>query len=1236
LFYCVTRRVIDHRFGQTNLWLQIAHIYLSKKFANHTIITDSLKYDIKPVPLPLVIPEVETKNEEIGVDDLVINPFAQLLKPLENAISSPLKIEKEENVEDNQNENSSAEDSVAHMYANLFQNKLIPKFTLDEMQMFIQSAESGGGMLSSNDEDEINDTENKNIEENATPLQFLKEMLMLPQPLLFRNSKLTQGLKDNIRHAKEWIEQFHRLQAAQHLQAAGASADNVVSESGCSDNTGGVNINDLSDKLIAEGQGVDSLLSKSGIDLSEYLDQIMQDTQVYCLCRSRYHGFMVGCDHCEDWLHGPCIGLTKAQAERTEKYTCLRCHLKASANAGFQSIASIVALWMTPEDAIKNLETKRYRVSKKVSKEEAELAQVRSQLTDACQHLQDVLDGKPPSAETPPFGVPGEGEKEISSVEQLPLGPEAIEAWNAKIKELQDKVATAQAKLDKAMREEIEIKKFYTLDMQARLAWNQWMVLVRDMLWTQGAPTSEDHVEPDKTPPDSIPIEEQILHATDRAKELGIIDFPDVVNILNSFRWVSFCYLAVNLLRGPATVKQLAFLLSLTQKLKVGYMDEKIIRSMTGLLNRTTSWKSKFKKLIATSSNISYIPNTSFVGEMNSDRKIEDKVVYLDESKAKAMYEEGTLCLSVRTRLRDQLRDAIQAHTLAKDDSDAKDSKSGGSSNRSRGAQKFTAKDVISNKKGDVKGQNPSSKELKIVFPAVVSLKTLNVGYYSSDEDDSDADEDEIERRKELSDLDRNIYRVRFPSQRMLNPIPQHQLSASVVTAMQYPPTLNPVNSPQSKSYQPNYRHIGLANAPSSSRRQKQQTTSSLAGSSTASTVGKERKIKVSKEQKIQQKGLKGPKDHKDPVVSEIITATSHRELTNGSVTSLNSSPDEVVVTDEMMQASRLQVAQIMSSDSITAETASDSLSTIADGNSSVVTDSSHSAQILPFADSVSPPLVLPHSVSSTSSAVALDRKLPKTKKEKKEKPSNPNKDKDKVKEKDKEKKPRAKKDKDLVVKGDAKKSAIKITSGETKKRQRAADEKARALLESINTGTTLISLPLADDLVPKTMDDALKKGAMFVEMKRQKGVEALKMTLSESLKKRKHDDAPSVAPSPLDVSGSDTTGTVSTSSSSLGSRDEVGIGSAVEIAGSGVEIDDVPSLKKARQDIAGDESVPIKNGTVQLSEESTTSTPVTSSSTPSISASSGFTSNVEETKDTAVDIDSVENEKDSSSMDVE
>ena len=48
---------------------------------------------------------------------------------------------------------------------------------------------------------------------------------------------------------------------------------------------------------------------------------------------------------------------------------------------------------------------------------------------------------KSPSAETPPFGVLGEGEKEISSAEQLPLGPEAIEAWNAKIKELQDKVA---------------------------------------------------------------------------------------------------------------------------------------------------------------------------------------------------------------------------------------------------------------------------------------------------------------------------------------------------------------------------------------------------------------------------------------------------------------------------------------------------------------------------------------------------------------------------------------------------------------------------------------------------------------------------------------------------------------------------------------------------------------------------------------------------------------------------
>lgn len=46
----------------------------------------------------------------------------------------------------------------------------------------------------------------------------------------------------------------------------------------------------------------------------------------YCICRSKDgKGFMVACDHCEEWYHGKCIGINKRQANGIELYYCDQC-----------------------------------------------------------------------------------------------------------------------------------------------------------------------------------------------------------------------------------------------------------------------------------------------------------------------------------------------------------------------------------------------------------------------------------------------------------------------------------------------------------------------------------------------------------------------------------------------------------------------------------------------------------------------------------------------------------------------------------------------------------------------------------------------------------------------------------------------------------------------------------------------------------------------------------------------
>ncbi|XP_034236046.1 CXXC-type zinc finger protein 1-like isoform X2 [Thrips palmi] len=52
---------------------------------------------------------------------------------------------------------------------------------------------------------------------------------------------------------------------------------------------------------------------------------LKQDRQ-YCVCRSTdSNRFMIGCDNCEEWYHGDCIGITEKDAKYIEQYYCVRC-----------------------------------------------------------------------------------------------------------------------------------------------------------------------------------------------------------------------------------------------------------------------------------------------------------------------------------------------------------------------------------------------------------------------------------------------------------------------------------------------------------------------------------------------------------------------------------------------------------------------------------------------------------------------------------------------------------------------------------------------------------------------------------------------------------------------------------------------------------------------------------------------------------------------------------------------
>lgn len=49
--------------------------------------------------------------------------------------------------------------------------------------------------------------------------------------------------------------------------------------------------------------------------------------ELYCLCRTPYDEsqFYVGCDRCQDWFHGKCVGISQKEADTMDVYLCPKC-----------------------------------------------------------------------------------------------------------------------------------------------------------------------------------------------------------------------------------------------------------------------------------------------------------------------------------------------------------------------------------------------------------------------------------------------------------------------------------------------------------------------------------------------------------------------------------------------------------------------------------------------------------------------------------------------------------------------------------------------------------------------------------------------------------------------------------------------------------------------------------------------------------------------------------------------
>ncbi|MED6231855.1 hypothetical protein ATANTOWER_011068 [Ataeniobius toweri] len=72
-----------------------------------------------------------------------------------------------------------------------------------------------------------------------------------------------------------------------------------------------------------------------------------KDTKLYCICKTPYDEtkFYIGCDLCTNWYHGDCVGITEKEAKKMDDYICVECKRGQESNT-----EEVYCICQTPYD----------------------------------------------------------------------------------------------------------------------------------------------------------------------------------------------------------------------------------------------------------------------------------------------------------------------------------------------------------------------------------------------------------------------------------------------------------------------------------------------------------------------------------------------------------------------------------------------------------------------------------------------------------------------------------------------------------------------------------------------------------------------------------------------------------------------------------------------------------------------------------------------------------------------
>jgi hypothetical protein len=402
---------------------------------------------------------------------------------------------------------------------------------------------------------------------------------------------LLHDLRAELKRGKNW---YSRLQATGADKGAAVAAD-------------------VLEPLLQE---IDTIC----VDFSEQKNSLEQGTLRYCFCRQAYHGQMIGCEECDDWFHLTCIGITKAQADKIDKYICLRCSIRQSFHSTAVNVAMITNRWMSNDELLKWREIRRSKAIRKKVKEERDIQRLQvqiSELADSVRMRYGKSGALPQNANLalvfpprPTVGdAPSASEGETPSVAPNPPANSLEDAISEQIRPVRELLRAAQVNLQMAADEELQLLKELEAEKVKVPMVREWMQAMQGVLW----PSNREDLEIGKpleplsvirpvssttaaagTPRDEFSVQElgldrgllsegmQKAHCAAVALNIHLIE--DVIMVFEGFKWMSWMNLFLYALRRPMPTRALRLFIEAYKPLKL--QDEKITKMLQSWYQR--------------------------------------------------------------------------------------------------------------------------------------------------------------------------------------------------------------------------------------------------------------------------------------------------------------------------------------------------------------------------------------------------------------------------------------------------------------------------------------------------------------------------------------------------------------------------------------------------------------------------------------------------------------------------